>query len=92
MSSKRLRYCLQCGCSFGAVTAEMRVVVLSDSDVCIKAFSKGRSSAPRMLFAARRMGALLLMYDLVLDFVHVPSHLNPADALSRVPERPITSE
>lgn len=63
----------------------MRVVVLSDSDVCIRAFSKGRSSSPRMLFATRRMAALLLTHDRVLYFVHVPSGLNPADPVSRVP-------
>lgn len=72
----------------------MRVLVLSDSDVCIRAFSKGRSSAPRILFAARRMAALLLTHDIVLDFgiLSEENCLEWAFGLGRFPEESVNHE
>ena len=37
-----------------------RIVVLSDSRVCVGAFSKGRSSSRKLNAVIRRVGALLL--------------------------------
>lgn len=67
----------------------MRVIVLSDSDLYIRAFLKGRSSVPRMLFAERRMAALLLAHDIALDVVHVPVPAPQSAAVRRsVSRRP----
>ncbi len=60
-----------------------RVVALVDAKSVLCAASKGRSSAPSIKRAVRRMGALALAGDLHMKFVYVPSEDNPADGPSR---------
>ena len=60
-----------------------RIVVLSDSRVCVGAFSKGRSSSRKLNAVIRRVGALLLRSGCTLDVVWIPTWANPADAPSR---------
>lgn len=60
-----------------------RCVLMTDSQVVLGAFSKGRSSRPSLNLLARRLGALILGYSLKLYWRYVPTHRNFADAPSR---------
>jgi hypothetical protein len=60
-----------------------RVVIFSDSMVCVTAISKGRTSSPILARPLRRLSAILLSVGLKLLVPHVRSELNFADGPSR---------
>eukprot|EP00931_Biecheleriopsis_adriatica_P092086 TRINITY_DN6590_c0_g2_i2.p1 TRINITY_DN6590_c0_g2~~TRINITY_DN6590_c0_g2_i2.p1 ORF type:complete len:417 (-),score=44.86 TRINITY_DN6590_c0_g2_i2:597-1742(-) len=60
-----------------------RLPVLIDAKAVLGAASKGRTSAPGIRGAIRKIGALLLASDCLLRLVYVPSEDNPADDPSR---------
>lgn len=68
--------------SFPSVVGS-RVVLLTDSTSVLFGVGKGRSSSPIMLSLLRRLSALLLSSNILLNPVWVPSELNPADSPSR---------
>ena len=61
-----------------------RIVVLSDSRVCVGAFSKGRSSLRKLNAVIRRVGALLLRSGCTLDVVWIPTWPTPRMRLLKV--------
>lgn len=61
-----------------------RVTFLVDSQVVVWACRKGRSSKYRLLCQLRRLASLCCAFDLHFFFWWIPTHLNPADVLSRV--------
>ena len=60
-----------------------RVVVLLDSLVALGALAKGRSPSIPLNAELRKMLGDLLVYDLYLGFLFVPTRLNPSDDPSR---------
>ena len=60
-----------------------RVLLLSDSTVCVFSLLKGRSSSPLLRPRLRGISALLLAAGVTLMPRWVPSALNPADGPSR---------
>jgi len=60
-----------------------RVVILTDSSVCIGAITKGRSSSGGLLRVCRKLAALCLLHKIELLLVHLSTDDNPADAPSR---------
>ena len=62
---------------------DCRVIVFSDSQVCVGAFGKGRSSARRLNYPLRCVSGLALRFGLTLEVVWIPTWANPADAPSR---------
>jgi len=65
-----------------------RVYLLLDSAVAFFSLWKGRSSSPSLLLVLRKISALLLAGGLSLLPGWVPSAVNPADAPSRLLDRP----
>jgi hypothetical protein len=61
-----------------------RLLLLSDSTVCVFSLLKGRSSSPQLLPRLRTISALLLAAGLSLVPRWVPTDLNPADGPSRL--------
>jgi hypothetical protein len=64
-------------------TEGSRVVIFSDSLVCVSALSKGRSSSPNLILPLRRISAWLLSLGARILCPYVPTDLNPADGPSR---------
>jgi hypothetical protein len=64
-----------------------RFAHLLDSQVCVSALAKGRSSAPNLLYVQRRLNALLLAASLSLIAAYVGTADNPADTPSRWHEK-----
>ena len=62
-----------------------RIVFLCDSQVMVGALSKGRSSSRRVLHLCRKISAWLLALNIRPYWIWVPTDLNPADAISRLP-------
>jgi len=60
-----------------------RIVIMTDSSVCIGAITKGRSSSGGLLRVCRKIAALSLLHRIELLLVHISTHWNPADAPSR---------
>ena len=60
-----------------------RMLVVTDSQVALGCFRKGRSSNRGLLHLARRLAGLVLGYNLRLSLRYVPSHCNLADGPSR---------
>jgi hypothetical protein len=60
-----------------------RVLLLGDNQVVVHALSKGRSSAPTLVSAIRRLSCLVLASALRVSYRWIPSELNPADGPSR---------
>jgi len=60
-----------------------RVVLMSDSSVCVGALTKGRSSSSGLLRVCRKIAALSLLHKIELIPVHLSTDDNPADAPSR---------
>jgi hypothetical protein len=61
-----------------------KLLVFSDSVVVVSAVSKGRSSSYSLLNVIRPLASLLLAADIRLVLAWIPSHVNPADAASRL--------
>jgi hypothetical protein len=74
-----LRWALSCPASVGT-----RLLVLSDSTVCVYALSKGRSSSLELLPRIRAVSACQLAAGISLVPRWVPTDLNPADGPSRL--------
>ena len=66
-----------------AVSENCRMLVITDSQVALSAFSKGRSSNRGLLYLARRLAGLQFGYNVRLSLRYVPSELNLADGPSR---------
>jgi hypothetical protein len=62
---------------------DTRFLFLSDSQVIVGAFQKGRSSSRRILNLCRRFAAYLLVLNIRPYFVWIPTDVNPADVPSR---------
>ena len=60
-----------------------RVLILSDSRVCVGAFGKGRSSSRALNAVIRKCAGIALRARLTWDIVWIPTWANPADAPSR---------
>ena len=60
-----------------------RIFHLTDSYICMSIISKGRSSSRMLKPLLRRLGAILLTFDLQLIISHVESTENPTDHDSR---------
>jgi len=60
-----------------------RIVLLSDSAVCIGAITKGRSSSSGLLRVCRKLAALFLMHGIELILLPLSTRHNPADGPSR---------
>ena len=69
----RLRCRARCG----------RVLHLTDSQVCLSAIAKGRTSSSRLRGTLRRIGARLVGGGIVLTLGYTTSETNPADEPSR---------
>jgi len=61
-----------------------RVLVWTDSGVALGVLRKGRARSFSLGGRYRKLAALLLVADLELDVRWLPTHLQPADALSRL--------
>jgi len=61
----------------------VRIFHLTDSYICMSIISKGRSSSRMLKPLLRRLGAILLTFDLQLIISHVESTENPTDHDSR---------
>ena len=59
------------------------MLVVTDSQVVLGCFRKGRSSNPGLLYLSRRLAGFLLGYNVRLAIRYVPSELNMADGPSR---------
>ena len=64
-------------------TEGSRLVIFSDSLVCVSALSKGRSSSPNLILPLRRISAWLLSLGAKILCPYVPTDLNPANGPSR---------
>ena len=60
-----------------------RHAVLVDAKAVLGAAGRGRSSAPTLQRALRRLGAYVLASDIVTKYTYVPLESNPADRPSR---------
>ena len=60
-----------------------RMLVVTDSQVVLGCFRKGRSSNQGLLYLARRLAGLQLGYNVRLSIRYVPSERNLADGPSR---------
>ena len=60
-----------------------KMLVITDSQVVLGTFRKGRSSSPGLLYLARRLAAFSLGYQVRLALRYVPSARNLADGPSR---------
>ena len=76
----RLRKRARSGC-FNA----LRIVHLTDSQVCLSVLAKGRTGYQRLLPTLRRISARLISGALVLTAGYASSERNPADEPSRDP-------
>ena len=65
-----------------------RVLLLSDSLVTVGPLTKGRSSARGLTAGCRKFAALSIAHNIQPYLCHVPTHLNPADGLSRPRRQP----
>ena len=63
----------------------LRILHLSDSQVCLSILAKGRTGSKRLLPSLRRISARLIAGSLVLTVGFVSSERNPADEPSREP-------
>jgi len=61
-----------------------RILLLTDSSVCLGVLNKGRSSARTLRLIHNTVAALCLGAGIVVLPTHVPSELNPADSPSRL--------
>ena len=59
------------------------MLVVTDSQVVLGVFRKGRTSSPGLLYLARRLAALCMGYQVRLSLRYVPSAKNLADGPSR---------
>jgi hypothetical protein len=62
---------------------DSRLLVLTDSAVCVAAIAKGRSSSRPLLRVQRQINAMLLACGIFLSVRWIPSASNPADRPSR---------
>lgn len=60
-----------------------RATCLVDSKVVLGCVSKGRSSSQPLLRVLRRISALVLVSDVLLRLVYIPTEENPSDSPSR---------
>ena len=60
-----------------------KLLVITDSQVVLGTFRKGRSSSPGLLYLARRLAAFCLGYQVRIALRYVPSARNLADGPSR---------
>ena len=60
-----------------------KMLVVTDSQVVLGVFRKGRTSSPGLLYLARRLAALCMGYQVRLSLRYVPSAKNLADGPSR---------
>ena len=60
-----------------------RVVIFTDSLVCLGAFSKGRSGSSALNRLCRKALSISIARDIKLSLFYVPSHQNYADGPSR---------
>ena len=65
--------------------ASVRVLHLTDSQVCLSVLSKGRTASTRLLAPLRKISARLIGGGLVLTGGYASSERNPADEPSRAP-------
>jgi hypothetical protein len=73
-----VKWLLSCPASINS-----RVLLLNDNQSAVYSLSKGRTSAPSIIYPLRRISAHVLASGLRMSYVWIPSTYNPADAPSR---------